>query len=367
LVLAALTSRERLLKDGAQTNRLRDEVASVAREIEESRSGLPGDASGRAHPAQVLAAVACVERADTLVGVLTNRALFVDRALRGFTGARATKLGLPPMVAQPQTGRPATDARGGASALMCLFSADLWPTQSRQWFQALDKNFWQEGGTAAGFREHFIGGTSDEWALDPEAGLIARGFGAQGSLLGMGAARKHGRFDRAYPVAAEAVAAAWELPGGFLTVPRLLDPAGAPLLDESALLWVLTIQPDKGTAVKPAGAPPLFPRLIAWGALAFGLLFVVESLWRYRTARNEPEREYPAAAGQALLWAALLGGGVALLWAGMTLPGLACLVLTVIFPRSKKHPRDQGNRPEDLPPPREPGPSANTLPAPPAQ
>jgi len=81
-------------------------------------------------------------------------------------------------------------------------------------------------------------------ALDPEAGLIARGFGAQGSLLGM-EPRANTGVSTVPTGGGRGGGGGLGIPGGFLTVPRLLDPAGAPLLDESALLWLLTIQPDK--------------------------------------------------------------------------------------------------------------------------
>ena len=351
MVIASLTSREKLLKDGAHTALLREQVESLAREIDVSRRGLLNDYPSECYPGDVMAAIACIQRGDAMLGVLTNRAELVDRALRGFIGTQSTRLGLPPYQARTTTGRPASDTRGCANSYFCLTAPELWPAQAKQWFQLYEKSFWQEHFTAVGFREYPKGTPNGEWSRDIDAGLVVAGYGVSANAFGVGAARKNGRFDRAYPLAAEMIATVWELPGGVQAVPRLLSNlSDAPLLGEAAILWLLTVQPEKGFPVKTGGSLPLYVHLITIGSLLLGLFLVFEAIWRFRTARREPEREYPAAAAQAVIWAGLLLGGLALLWTQYVLIGLACLFLTQVFPRSKKHPRDKGNRPEDLPP-----------------
>ena len=279
----------------------------------------------------------------------TNYSVFVNRALRGFTGARATRLGLPPYQAQATTGRPNSEARGCANSYFGLTAPELWPVEARQWFQLYDKFFWQEGFSAVGFREFAKGNIESNWNLDVDSGPVMAGYGVSANAFGVGAARKNGRFDRAYPLATEMIATAWELPGGVLATPRLLSNlSDAPLLGEAAILWLLTVQPQKGFPVKTGGSVPLYVHLVTLGALVLGAFLLFEAMWRVRTARREPEREYAAPAGQAVLWLALLAGGGALLATHYASIGVALLLLALVLPRGKKHPRDKGNRPEDL-------------------
>ena len=349
LVIASLTSRENLLKDTAHPALLREQVESLAHELDASRTGLLNDYPSECYPGDVMAAIACIQRADSILG--TNRSAFVSRALRGFIGTQATRLGLPPYSAHAATGRPGSEARGCANSYICLTAPELWPAQAKQWFQLYDKLFWQEKYTAAGFREYAIGLPKSDWTLDIDAGPVVAGYGVSANAFGVGAARKNGRFDRAYPLATELIATAWELPGGVLAVPRLLsDLSDAPLLGEAAILWLLTVQPEKGFPLKTGGSVPLYVHLVTIGSLVLGLFLVFEAIWRFRTAQREPEREYPAPAVQALLWAGLLLGGLALLASNCRLIGLALLLVALVLPRAKKHPRDRGNKPEDLPP-----------------
>ena len=348
LVIASLTSRERLLRDGARTNLLSDQVESLARELDASPSGLLDDYPGECYPGDVMAAIACIRRADSVVG--TNHAAFASRALRGFIGTETTRIGLPPYRAQAGTGRPLSEARGCANAYFCLTAPELWPGQAKQWFQIFDKFFWQERFTAAGFREFAVGTRKSDWTLDVDAGPVVAGYGVSANAFGIGAARKNGRFDRAYPLSAKMLASVWELPGGVLAVPRLLSNlSDAPLLGEASILWLLTIQPEKGFPSRTGGSVPLYAWLVTIGALVLGILVVLESLWRYQSARQEPEREYPSPGLQTALWIGLLLGALATQWTSWRWAGLALLFLALVLPRGKKHPRDQGNKPEDLP------------------
>jgi len=350
LVIASLTSREKLLHDGAHTNLLSDQVESFARELEASGHGLLDDYPGQCYPGDVMAAIACIQRADAVLPG-TNHAAFVSRALRGFIGTQATRVGLPPYQAHSLTGRPSSAARGCANSYFCLTAPELWPTQAKQWFELYDKLFWQERFTAAGFREYAKGGPNDDWGLDIDAGPVVAGYGVAANAFGVGAARKNGRLDRSYPLAAEMIATAWELPGGRLLVPRLLsNSVDAPLLGEAAILFLLSVQPEKGFPLKTGGTVPRYVYLVTIGSLLVGIFLVLEAAWRYRTAQRDPERKYPAPAVQAALWLALLAGAAALQWTDYRWLGLVFLVLALALPRAKKHPRDQGNKPEDLPP-----------------
>src|SRR5512133_2214022 len=98
-----------------------------------------------------MAAVMCIKRADSVLG--TDHSKFVAKALRGFTGARATRHQLPPYSASSGNGSPTSPARGCANSYVCLTAPELWPAQAKLWYDLYDRFFWQRRITAFGFRE----------------------------------------------------------------------------------------------------------------------------------------------------------------------------------------------------------------------
>jgi hypothetical protein len=60
LLIAALTSREKLLHDAAHIDMLRDQVETFANELEASKSGLLDDYPGECYPGDVMAALVCI-------------------------------------------------------------------------------------------------------------------------------------------------------------------------------------------------------------------------------------------------------------------------------------------------------------------
>src|SRR5208283_3286777 len=110
-----------------------------------------------------------------------------------------------------------------------------------------------------------------DWTIDVDAGPVVDGFGVAANAFGVGAARKNGRFDLAYPLSAEMLATVWELPDGTLAMPHILsDLSDAPMLGEAAILWLLSVQPEKGFPVKTGGGVPPFVYVVLMGALLFG-------------------------------------------------------------------------------------------------
>ena len=255
LVIAALSARENLLHDQAHLEMLRDQVESFSKELDESKSGLLDDYPGQCYPGDVMAALMCLKRADAVLG--TDHSRMLARAVRGFTGARSTRHGLPPYSAIASTGMPTSDARGCGNSYMCLTAPELWPALARQWFDLYDRFFWQRRILADGYREYPKDGLPLNWTMDVDAGPVIAGHGVSASAFGVGATRKNGRFDRAYPLATEMLATAGELPNGVLAMPRLLSNfSDAPLLGEAGILWMLSIQPEKGFPIKSGGAVP---------------------------------------------------------------------------------------------------------------
>src|SRR5512133_539157 len=261
LVIAALTSREKMLHDAAHMDMLRDQVETFAKELDASKSGLLDDYPGECYPGDVMAALMCIKRADAVLG--TDHSKFLNRALRGFTGTRDTRHQFPPCSARYGNGFPTSEARGCANSYLSLSSPELWPAQARQWYALYDKLYWQERITAVGYREYAKDVPHSGWTMDVDAGPVVGGHGVSASAFGVGAARKNGRFDRAYPLAAEMLATVGELPNGVLAIPRLLSNLShAPMLGEAAILWQLSIQPEKGVPVKTGGSIPAYVYIV---------------------------------------------------------------------------------------------------------
>ena len=289
LVIGALTAREKLLHDGVHMELLCDQVETFAKELDSSKTGLLDDYPGECYPGDVMAALMCIKRADDVLGI--DHSKFVHRALRAFIGTKATPHQLPPYMANSGTGIPSSEARGCANSYMCLTAPELWPAQAKVWYGLYDKFFWQQRITAVGYREYPKDAPESDWTMDVDAGPVVAGHGVAASAFGIGAARKNGRFDRAYPLAAEMLATVGELPNGVLAMPRLLSNfSDAPMLGEAAILWQLSIQPEKGFPVKTGGGIPPYVYIVLITVFLFGAWRVLESICTFQEARGSPIR-----------------------------------------------------------------------------
>lgn len=335
LVIAALTSREKLIHDSAHLDMLRDQVETFTKELGDSKTGLLNDYPGECYPGDVMAAIACIQRADSVLG--TDHSAFVRRSARAFIGPSSTRLGLPPYLADAESGTPLSEARGCANSYLCLTSPELWPYQAKVWFHLYEKFFWQERFGISGFREFPNSVSNKDWTIDVDAGPVIAGFGVAANAFGVGAARKNGRFDLAYPLSAELLATVWELPNGMLAVPRILSNASdAPMLGEASILWLLSIQPEKGFPVKTGGSVPLYAYVLIIGALLLGIFRIVTSIVVFREVLHEPEPSVSAARLQIFLWIALMIGAIAIAYFGHVLPGFALVLAAQLLPRIKK-------------------------------
>src|SRR5438552_3478862 len=68
LLIAALTTREKLLHDSSHIDLLRDQVETLAEELDSSKTGLLDDYPGECYPGDVMAAITCIKRRDAVVG-----------------------------------------------------------------------------------------------------------------------------------------------------------------------------------------------------------------------------------------------------------------------------------------------------------
>jgi len=335
LVIAALTCREKLVHDGAHIDLLRDQVETLAKELDASKTGLLDDYPGECYPGDVMAALMCIKRADAVLS--TDHSTFLDRALRGFTGTRATRLQLPPYAASSATGLPSSESRGCANAYMCLTAPELWPVQARHWFEFHDRLFWQQRITAAGYREFPKDIPHSDWTMDVDAGPVIAGHGVAASAFGVGAARKNGRFDRAYPLAAEMLATVGELPNGVLAIPAILSNlSDAPMLGEAAILWQLSVQPEKGFPIRTGGRIPPYVYVVLTAVFLFGAWRLLNAVWTFREARRPSEPAVWAPGLQATFWACFMLGGIGALATAHGLAGIILLAIGVMLPLVKR-------------------------------
>jgi hypothetical protein len=291
LVIAGLTSYEAVTRDGTSLPVLRDQVETLSRDLDRSELGLLNDYPGECYPIDVLAAVGWIRRADRVLG--TDHGAFVARELRAFVGGRTDALGLVPYRASLPSGEEVQPSRGIGNSWVLLFAPDLWPDRAGDWYARYERAFWQDRGWARGFREYARGSSESEWTFEVDAGPVLDGFGTSASAFGIAAARRNGRFDHAYALASQLVAAGWALPNGTLLAPRAFSHAtDAPYLGEAGILYFLTVQPADGvrvTAARPGGAAS---GLVAIGfAVYFGVSALALALVAlgWRSLRRTPD------------------------------------------------------------------------------
>lgn len=298
LLIAGLTSHAKLTGDARSLELLRDQVETLAHDLDASPLGLLHDYPGECYPIDVLAAIGFIRRADAVLG--TDHSDFVSRSLRAFEGERADALGLVPYRVELPSGAQVQPSRGIGSSWILLFAPDLWPERSREWYARYERSFWQDHGWAAGFRE-YAPGTEPEWTFEIDAGPVLDGFGTAASAFGVAAARRNGRFDHAYALSSELIAASWPLPDGTLALPRALSHAAdAPYLGEAAILYFFTVQPAPGATIVRGGHASglVYVGLVVYFGvpLLFGLL-IARRLRRTRRAARSSESRPPGRAG----------------------------------------------------------------------
>lgn len=265
LVISGITSYENLVGHGELRPLLRDQVDTLANELDRSQFGVLEDYPNECYPIDVLAAIAWIKRADRLLGI--DRSAFYARERRAFQGPMLDKRGLVPYSVDYLKGPQDEPSRGIGNSHVLISAPELWPEQAKIWYDLYEQHFWQERWWAAGFREYPKDVTDYSW-YDVDAGPIIDGFSISGNAFGVAAARLNGRFDHAYTISAQVLTACWPLPNGMQLGPRAISlSAGdhAPYLGESAIMFFFTQNPKAGTNIVTGG------HLV--GSVYLGLLF----------------------------------------------------------------------------------------------
>ena len=327
LIIGGITARQNLLQDGRHLDLLRDQVDSLATELDASPLGLLNDYPGECYPIDVLAALVFIRRADRVLG--TDHSAFLARSRRAFEGRMLDACGLVPYCSDPDRGLQFQPSRGTGNSWVLVLVRELWPDLADEWYRYYEWHFWQDLGWATGFREfaRALKLPEYEWGYDVDAGPILAGFSPAANAFGMAAARVNGRLDHARTLSSQVLAATWPLPGGQLLGPRLLsNQLHAPYLGEACLLYLMVQTPAEGVPVVQGGH---VARCVYYG-LGFYLLgglvllgLAVRMAWRAWCGKLPVQR-----LGFAV-WGVLLVGAVILGFSGWVVTMAAVLLLAL--------------------------------------
>jgi hypothetical protein len=353
LLIAGMTSYHKLLGGDKYIDFLRDQVETLSDELDKSRFGLLDDYPGQCYPTDVMAAIAAIKRADSILG--TNHSEFVKKSIRGFENHLVDSTGLPPYRADSQSGFIGI-SRGCSSQWMAIWAPELWPEKANEWYDNFEKHFWQQRWTAVGFREFPKDSREREWHFDVDSGPVICGYGAAACAFGIGAARANGRFDHAYPLSIEVLLTSWPLPDGTLFIPRFLSNAThAPYLGESALLYALTRMPVGDVEITEPGKLPAFIYIVLCIYLGVGLFIVTAVIISHRYSRRQMHRKiYPLAKVQLATWGVLVITGIALAVGYRLEIGLLLILLAQLLPRgftkstTKENESNVASMPDDV-------------------
>ena len=276
LLIAGLDSYERLSGDLQFQALLRTQAADLALELDQSPFGAVDDYPGQSYTVDILMAYAVIARAQRRLG--DHDPAWALRAQRAFSAGYTDPLQrLPAYAIDAKSGLRRGPARGVGLSMMLCHAEQLWPGLAREWYARYVDRFWQERLGLAGFRE-FAGDDPDsaDWTIEVDAGPVVAGFGTAANAFGVGAARRQGDLDRAYPLSALALLLSWPLADGSLLTPRLLSNlVDAPHTGEAAVLYAFTRTP-----AQPAAAAQSAVSIWVWLVLAAATL--LGSWWPLR-------------------------------------------------------------------------------------
>lgn len=333
MLIQAMISRENLIRDGRDLAQLRDQVETLSTALDASPHGILNDYPEECYPIDVFAAVAMILRADPLLG--TDHRPFAERQRRAFQGNLVDAYGLPGYFASPITGKIEDPSRGIGNSYVLIYCPELYPDWASRWYENYRHGFWQERMGAAGFREYSKEIPGKEWFYDVDAGPVMAGYGPAANAYGVAAARVNGRFDHAWTLSSQVLAACWPLPNGTLLGARLLSSAAhAPFLGEANLLFLFTSLPAPGTPIQTGGHMPPFVYgiLLLLVGLGLGVLYSGILTWR----RSSLSSILYVFRLQFTLWAILLVGGLILIMTPFSTFGLTMFLCSQFLPRKSE-------------------------------
>jgi hypothetical protein len=271
LLILGLSSYEKITGNRQYHALMSRQRRTLAEELSKAKFHLRDDYPGECYPADMLWAVAAIQRAARLDG--TQHDELAKNLMATFDGPLKTKEGLPAFQANAKTGTVLQGARGCGNSGILLFAGELDPVVAERWYDAYDRGFWKDTRWITGFTE-MPRESGANW-MDVDSGPVLCGIGSASSFFGIGAAKTAGRLDRAVPLTSEVVACSWPTPFGFL-LPGLMGRATVKSwsLGEVALLFSMT-RPTMAAKTTPyAGHTPRIVWLLLVAYLGAGLFMI---------------------------------------------------------------------------------------------
>ena len=271
LLILGLSSYERITADKQYHALMSRQRATLANELAAAKLHLRDDYPSECYPADMLWAVAAIQRAARLEN--TRHDALAKGLIAAFDGPLKAPEGLPAFQADSRSGRILQGARGCGNSGILLFAAELDPAVAGRWYSAYEEGFWKDTGWIAGFTE--TPRDSHDPFMDVDSGPVLFGFGSVASGFGIGAAKAVGRFDHAAPLTTEAIACSWPTPFGPL-IPGLMGRLAVKSwsLGEVALLFSMTRPTMAARTVPFEGRTPLVVWLLLIAYAGAGLFFI---------------------------------------------------------------------------------------------
>ncbi|MFA6282137.1 MAG: hypothetical protein WCY05_06535, partial [Candidatus Omnitrophota bacterium] len=333
LLISGLLSYQNILDDQKYENLLKDQVLTLAKELDESPHGLVDDYPGECYPIDIIAAIAVIKRADGVLG--TDHSMFVKRAVRGFEGNKLDpNTQLPAYNADSGTGYGLGSARGIGMSFMLIWAPELWENVAIDWYAKYKSLYWQEKFGVAGFREFPKTIKNANWWMDPDSGPVVEGFGVAATAFGLGAARANNHFDDAYALGSEVAVLSWPLLDGTLLGARFLSNfTEAPYLGETALLFLFSRQPVLGGAHSIVRKTPISVHIVIFLYFLVGFFYIFREIMDFRKyLKNSKHIHLSKPFIQLFVWMVLilLGTGILIFYNGLL--GLLVILFGVKFP-----------------------------------
>lgn len=336
LLISGLLSYQNILDSQKYENLLREQVLTLAKELDESSYGLLDDYPGQCYPIDVIAAIAVIKRADKVLG--TDHSKFAERSARGFKDNRLdSSTQLPAYNVDSRSGEGLSSARGIGMSFMLIWAPELWKEVAIDWYTKYKNLYWQEKYGLAGFREFSRIEKNTDWWIDADSGPVIGGFGVAATAFGMGAARTNNHFDDAYALGSEVVVLSWPLLDGTLLGPRLLaNFTDAPYLGETALLFLFTRQPVLDNTNPIIKRTPLLVYIAVFLYFLIGSLYIFRGLISFKKyLKNIKCIHFNHPIVQLVTWLLLIFSGIAIMIFYNVLLGSLAIFLGVKFPIGK--------------------------------
>lgn len=336
LLISGLLSYQNILNNKTYEHMLREQVISLAKELDTSPYGLLDDYPGQCYPIDIIAAIAVIKRADVVLK--TDHSEFVKKAVRAFQDARLDpQTLLPAYNVDSKTGVAFSGARGIGLSFMLIWAPELWENVAVDWYAKYKRSYWQERYGIAGFREFSNNNKSPDWWMDVDSGPVIAGFGIASTAFGLGAAKANNHINDAWILSSEIIPLSWPLWDGTLLGARLLsNVTDAPYLGEMALLFLFTRQPILEKEFHDMAFMPFIVYLIIALYFVLGIFLIWREIRVLKRWTLNIDRAIVTAFGiQITLWFSLLLFGLWLILSNNILFGVVACLGAGVFPLAK--------------------------------